>query len=49
MDNGTIKEICDVVTSEVMKQLQSNLSDMKPELLRTVTETATRKAVEAAT
>lgn len=49
MDNGTIKEICDVVTSEVMKQVQSNLSDMKPELLRTVTETATRKAVEAAT
>lgn len=49
MDNGTIKEICDVVTSKVMKQVQSNLSDMKPELLRTVTETATRKAVEAAT
>ena len=49
MDNGTIKEICDVVTGEVMKQVRSNLSDMKPELLRTVTETATRKAVEAAT
>ena len=48
MDNGTIKEICDVVTSEVMKQVQSNLSDMKPELIRSVIEAASKKAVEAA-
>lgn len=48
MDNGAIKEICDVVTSEVMKQVQSNLSDMKPELIRSVTEAATRQAVAAA-
>jgi len=47
MDNSTIKEISDVVTKEVMKQVQSNLSDMKPELLRTVTEAAARKAIEA--
>lgn len=49
MDKGTIKEICDVVTSEVMKRVQSNLSDMKPELVRSVTEAASRKAIEAAT
>lgn len=48
MDNGTIKEICDVVTSEVMKQVQSNLSDMKPELIRSVTEAAARQAVATA-
>ena len=48
MDNGTIKEICDVVTREVMKQVQSNLSDMKPELIRSVTEAAARQAVAAA-
>ena len=48
MDNGTIKEICDVVTSEVMKQVQSNLSDMKPELIRSVTEAAARQAAAAA-
>lgn len=48
MDNGTIKEICDVVTSEVMKQVQSNLSDMKPELIRSVTETAARQAAATA-
>lgn len=48
MDNGTIKEICDVVTSEVMKQVQSNLSDMKPELIRSVTEAAARQAAATA-
>ena len=30
MDNRTIKEICDVVTAEVMKQVRQNLSAMKP-------------------
>lgn len=47
MDNNTIKEICDVVTEEVMKQIRQELSAMKPELIQAITEASTAKAIEA--
>ena len=46
MDNRTIKEICDVVTAEVMKQVRQNLSAMKPELIQSITTASAEKAVE---
>ena len=45
MDNGTIKEICDVVTAEVIKQVRQNLSTMKPELIQSITEESTKRAM----
>ena len=36
MDDKTIKEICDVVTEEVVKQVQSNLSAMKPQIIEEI-------------
>lgn len=46
MDNNTIKEICDVVTDEVIKQVQQKLSEMKPDLIKTITEASVANAVE---
>lgn len=48
MDNGTIKEICDVVTAEVMKQVSKNLSAIKPELIEQIKNSAQKAAVQEA-
>ncbi|MBR1432095.1 hypothetical protein [Ruminococcus sp.] len=37
MDDKTIKEISDVITAEVMKQVQANLSEMKPKIIEEIT------------
>lgn len=37
MEDKTIKEICDVVTAEVMKQVQANLATMKPQIIEEIT------------
>lgn len=47
IDNNTIKEICDVVTEEVMKRIRQELSAMKPELIQAITDASTAKATEA--
>lgn len=36
MDDKTIKEISDVITAEVMKQVQANLSAMKPHIIEEI-------------
>lgn len=46
-EGNTIKEICDVVTSEVIKQVQQNLSQMKPDLIKVVTEASVARSTEA--
>lgn len=46
IDNNTIKEICDVVTEEVMKRIRQELSAMKPGLIQEITEASTAKAIE---
>lgn len=38
MDNSTIKEICDIVTAEVMKQVHANLSTMKQDVIEEITK-----------
>lgn len=47
IDNNTIKEICDVVTEEVINKIRQELSAMKPELIQAITEASTAKATEA--
>ena len=44
MDNSTIKEIRDVVFMEVMKAVQSSLSEIKPELIESITAAAAARA-----
>lgn len=46
IDNNTIKEICDVVTEEVINKIRQELSAMKPELIQAITEASTAKAIE---
>ena len=38
MESSTIKEICDVVSTDVMKDVRTNLSEMKPHLIKEITE-----------
>lgn len=43
MDDKTIKEISDVITAEVMKQVQANLSAMKPHIIEEITNNVLSK------
>ena len=46
MDDKTIKEICDVVTEEVMKQVRKNLSAMKPDIIEQIKNSVKKTAIQ---
>lgn len=46
MDDKTIKEICDVVTEEVMKQVRNNLSAMKPDIIEQIKNSVKKTAIQ---
>lgn len=46
MDDKTIKEICDVVTEEVMKQVRKNLSAMKPDIIEQIKNSVKKNAIQ---
>ncbi|MBR1432094.1 hypothetical protein [Ruminococcus sp.] len=46
MDDKTIKEICDVVTAEVMKQIRKNLSAMKPDIIEQIKNSVKKTAIQ---
>ena len=48
MDKDTIKELCDLITAEVMKQVRMEISEMTPSLIDSITNTAASRATQAA-